>query len=303
MSVRPGYFLSSGYNISSRPLQNLTPGNNTANPNVVSTGSVINQLVLTNGLGILSCSSRFRLHASGAETTSWVSDSMLLVKICYGMNSNVILTLTIAMQTSESSKSIKASRNSLFSIEKALQPATGASILEISGLNLDVCRGSIRVRLGLSASALSVWISSSSIFAKKLPGTVLLTPFSMSSNSVVEKAVIVFSYLRPNIFLNSESRLSTSDSMISVSGLFSGGFGQTCALRVSMSSSAGTRWISSSALTAMSTSGPGISTIFILSYSDFKINSTSNISFEKPLLSIFNNDFFTASGATIISVS
>jgi hypothetical protein len=306
MSVRPGYFLSSGYNVSSRPFQNLTPGNNTASPNVVSTGSVINQLVLTNGLGILSCSSQFRLHASGAETTSWVSDSMLLVKICYGTNSNVILTLTIAMQTSEYSTSIKASLNSLFSVEKALQPATGASSLEISGLNLDVCRGSIRVRLGVSASALSVWISSSSLLARKLPDTVFLTPISMSSNSVVAKAVIVFGYLRPNIFLNSESILSTSDSLISVSGVFSGEFGQTCALRVSMTSSAGTRWISSSALTAMSTSGPGVSTIFILSYSDFKINLTSNISFEKPLLSIFNSqnyDIFTASGAAIVSVS
>jgi len=92
--------------------------------------------------------------------------------------------------------------------------------------------------------------------------------------------------------------------LISVTSIYSAGFSQTCAMRVTSSSSPGTRWISSSALTAMSISGSGLPLMVMISFSKFTLNLTSNMSFSIPSLASFSDaNFFGSSGARIIVLS
>jgi hypothetical protein len=300
-SMRPGNAYSSGYSFS---LPAVILFNNSAGPNHVTTGSILNQLGLSLGLGTFDHTCRFRFHGSGTEASNWISDSMLLVKICFGINSNRTVTLTIDNQTSKSSTADSIPQTSNLSIGISFLPATGSFLMNLSGKNMIICQGSIGVRLGASASISSQWTSSSSIIARTFFGTESSKFIIISSNFVVETAVVHLSYLQPTITVTSRSTLSTSNILISVTSIYSAGFSQTCAMRVTSSSSPGTRWISSSALTAMSFSGSGLLHVTIISFSEFKFNLTSNISFRIPSLASFaDSNFFGSSGARIILLS
>ena len=269
-------FVSSGYTFS---LPSVLLFNISGSQNNASTGSVIRQLVSAVGLGTFSYSARFRRQLSGAETTNWLSDSNLHVKLSSGITLNRKVTLTIARQASDSLTPILSQTFSQLFVEMALQPATGSLFVEIFGQSLFICPGSIGVRLGASASVVSNWISSSSILAKSLPGAGFSTTISMSSNSFVDAEVVYLSYQRPEVIINSGSKLSSGSTSVSVFGGAFGSFGLTCTMRIVKSLSQSTRWISSSALRGLSMSGLGLIPTVVVSYRQFYVNATTNLSF------------------------
>lgn len=298
-NVRPSSLLHSCHSFSLPP---VTFFGNMAGTNI-STGSIANGLVSSVGMGTFGYSGQLRQHFSGAEASNWISDSMMIVKSCHGMNPNTKVLLTIAIETSETSTSVSEPQHSNVSISNALQPVTGSLLLELSGQSMIICHSSIGIRTGSSASVLSNWISSSSIVVKKSAGTKSIELMSISSVSFVKTAVNHISYLRPGLIVNSESRLSTCGLLITITGIFSGVSSQTMIVRLVSSSSQRTRWISSSALTGMSISGPGYIPNVFVSYSEFTGNTTSNISFEVPLIKSFNDSDFAVSGSSTIWIS
>ena len=136
-------------------------------------GSASGSFVVTvtaKSLGLNAASQTAVVGFSVGSASIWRSDSTITALVASGVRANLQVVVSAGMQLSAASGSMSYSRPAVLSAGSGLVAASGSTVLLIQGSLIGVTDASQIVRIGISASSMSIWISDSSVFSRARSG-------------------------------------------------------------------------------------------------------------------------------------
>ena len=179
-------------------------------------GSASGSFVVTvtaKSLGLNAASQTAVVGFSVGSASIWRSDSTITALVASGVRANLQVVVSAGMQLSAASGSMSYSRPAVLSAGSGLVAASGSTVLLIQGSLIGVTDASQIVRIGISASSMSIWISDSSVFSRARSGFGISRGIEISSGLQVSAVLVAVSFGIPVLSALDPSNLPLTGSV------------------------------------------------------------------------------------------
>eukprot|EP00960_Hanusia_phi_P075581 768441-Hanusia_phi.AAC.22 len=258
--------------------------------------------VLGINLGLSEYSSSVRIGRTSSEVTRWISTSTILCAPATGNGRSLHIAVTVGA-TNTSDFSIEATVCDSFSYDATpillsqrmntgMRVKGGLTVLaDENFLNFD---STLRIRIGFSDCEASEWSNTTAIHAKVSSGEKMSIKLALTICNNLGSITHVATYSSPSITqvskANAVPQQSAQDLWILLSSLESGNVSYTAAVRIGISSSAKTQWLSDFTLTCLKSSSVSRSNPLQVSIFTGKLSSISDaLTFDAPFLALSYN--------------
>jgi len=305
LRVHASLGLQSG--MSTRVMSYNTPYHLSISGNSPDSGGIYLTLI-GRDLSVSSPSAVLKILSSSCESSAWVSESSLVVKVSAGSMSLAPVMVTVSLLSSAAQSTVAVSFNvPIVSSVRNTMLSTGANSITVFGRSIGVVDMTAIMRTGVSVSESSSWISGSSVKCKSESGSGrsfgILASFANRVGSL--SAAFLYAGYRPpflSLISVSNSPVSGSVSVTVFGGEYSSADRSHFVRIASASSALAVVWRSDSSLSAKVPPGVGNRIQITISHGR-QINALFSraFSFDAALLSAVNPSNSPASGSSSVT--
>ena len=252
---------------------------------------------------------QFKISSTASRFTQWISDTRSFCRIEQGTSRSLGIYVSVAKNVKSLSLAFSYLSSVVSELAKSNGPASGASVILVSGSQFALGSYSPKMRLSTTACEISQWISDSSLHSKSSAGflsakSVVVTVVSGSSEL---SKTFTFDSIASGLSVPSNAPTSVAVSLSIIGSGF--GNGNPCSsvglgsFSDNFSSCESSMWVSSSVIVCKSVSGSGGQVGAVIFQSDDRFSFVSSvISYDGPSVSSIELGVLPASGSTIVTV-
>eukprot|EP00960_Hanusia_phi_P054193 762567-Hanusia_phi.AAC.1 len=247
---------------------------------------------------------RASVSSSSCPSSSWISDSSLMLKTSTGQGVDLDLVVTVDQQTGSASSKFSFQPPRISSLTREDLTCFNRSIYTVYGSYFATFDGSLSLRVGGSQQQSSVWVSETSISAKPIGLSRASLGVIVSINRNIGSVSQMYSSCLPQLSAIYPVNIGSSTSVsLSVFGILYGRHSSSATASIGFSVAAGTTWTSETSISCLSAkSQRGMQHMLRLTMNVLPSTMTNVLSWDGPFISSIHPNNSPTSGAIIFTM-
>jgi hypothetical protein len=274
------------------------------NPIFGGTSGSFSVTVLGRSLGLYGASQTVAIGVSVGSSSIWRSDSAINSLVTPGLRMNLQAVISVALQFSSASGSLSYMRPLALSVSPGVIAASGSAAFLVQGNRVGLFSASQSIRLSITSSVQSLWISDSSVSSRACSGVGIFRLVRISSGSQISPQQVSASFGIPELSSSQPSNLPVSGSTsVTVFGREFGRFCSSAIIFVQESRCESSFWLANSAILCKVASGSGFQVSASATVAQQFSTITKFASFDAPIVIVHNSGTFNSPSSGCISVT